>query len=1122
MKKRKRGCKFGLFLAVILISLWFVGGVNAENFTDDFTDNSKINRTTRLIVNNTNKQAILQSDANTFSNNETLLLTHLGNDTDITNPEIALGGGGNPYIIQAEFNDTLHYDYNSAMIGWWNFTIDTNDSSGNGNNGTVTGATHVGEHYEFNGSTDYIELSTSSNPRNITILAWINQTSGSSSTRAIINYGTTLLEINSKVILNFYPNVGEATIGKGYTFNADTWYHVAITYNYDYNSTNGQYFLYVNGVQQHTAFGTNESGSGSGKYIGNFNSNSRWFNGSIDEIAIYNRTLNSTEILEEYQNTAPSKNISTVGYTTGNGGIIGEALIINSTSNVTFPASGNFDPKKGTIDFGLKKSNWSRYSDEIIFYTTDGDKTIQILRNVNSRLDMRFYNGSDFIASRSIDTSGFEANSWHNFTFSWNIEEDSYYIAVWVDGVFNENQELADPVPNNISVSSIFDSFDFETLYIGRRPTSGSWHLNGTIDELRITNTEFSNNNYHSKPSILISEAFDTGISAPIWGNITWDESLPLKTDIEFQTSVSDDGVTWSNWFSSEQADKGMITLTFDDGRDDIYTNATPIMDNFSFSGVFYIVPNWVGTAGYCNISQLQELQNDYGWEIGSHTMNHINKPNVSELNDSKQWLINNNLGYSSLGYPYGGFDQATINITSDYYTTARTIISSQYMTYDNKYRLYIYDGATWDTSLAEIIDTVAANKAWQILTFHSVGATGKSANIGIDDFNSFLSYINDSGVDVVTMAQALDRLGMYTNNTGEQIASQNKRYIRYRALLWSYDGISAPNLSTVTIYYTSVNATDFDGSTTNFFTANSSNITNLVLEKSSYGKINFSVSVNLSGGANLNTYIIISDNYIYINSTALSELNKSATLTLYNLTFTNPRILKDGAVCPSSICTEMSYTSDGNFTFTVTSFSAYSTEETPVTTTTTTTTAGGGARGIYPKVLTLNLTEKEQSIDVSRIDELYIFYNNKKYLIKIKKLTNEFVNLSIDSFFIALKTDESKIIDLDKDGINETKISFKIGFFGLYKSRAKLSFMGIKKIGKEKPIVEEEEIVKEEKLEEQSIITENETKPTPEPEQKPKNKKLIGGLIVLIIVVVGLTSFFFFKKSKKNKIYLP
>src|SRR3989338_5028097 len=121
----------------------------------------------------------------------------------------------------------------------------------------------------------------------------------------------------------------------------------------------------------------------------------------------------------------------------------------------------------------------------------------------------------------------------------------------------------------------------------------------------------------------------------------------------------------------------------------------------------------------------------------------------------------------------------------------------------------------------------------------------------------------------------------------------------------------------------------NFNGSTTNISSADIRNLTNFVIEITSNGKINFSENVDLSQGLDLNKYVNISSNRIEINSTALSALNKFATLSLYGLTFTNPRPLRDGSACPSTICTEVSY-SGGTFIFTVTEFTVYSSEETP------------------------------------------------------------------------------------------------------------------------------------------------------------------------------------------------
>jgi len=49
----------------------------------------------------------------------------------------------------------------------------------------------------------------------------------------------------------------------------------------------------------------------------------------------------------------------------------------------------------------------------------------------------------------------------------------------------------------------------------------------------------------------------------------------------------------------------------------------------------------------------------------------------------------------------------------------------------------------------------------------------------------------------------------------------------------------------------------------------------------------------------------------------------------LYNLTFNNPRILRNGEICPSTICTKESYL-ERTLKFNVTQFSVYSAEETP------------------------------------------------------------------------------------------------------------------------------------------------------------------------------------------------
>ena len=168
---------------------------------------------------------------------------------------------------------------------------------------------------------------------------------------------------------------------------------------------------------------------------------------------------------------------------------------------------------------------------------------------------------------------------------------------------------------------------------------------------------------------------------------------------------------------------------------------------------------------------------------------------------------------------------------------------------------------------------------------------------------------------------------------------------------------------------FTLIILSNFSGETTDLGSVNLSKIENLTFEDVSSGKIKFSDTIDLSGVSNINEHIKISHNRIEINSSALPALNKSATLDLYNLTYDNPRILKDGEVCPSSVCKVINY-SNGKLVFNVSQFSVYSVEETPDEPappsnggggSSSGSSSGGGGGGAVPKPKsTGNVTEEE------------------------------------------------------------------------------------------------------------------------------------------------------------------
>jgi peptidoglycan/xylan/chitin deacetylase (PgdA/CDA1 family) len=65
------------------------------------------------------------------------------------------------------------------------------------------------------------------------------------------------------------------------------------------------------------------------------------------------------------------------------------------------------------------------------------------------------------------------------------------------------------------------------------------------------------------------------------------------------------------------------VALTFDDGCETDLAVAAPILLEANFGATFYVTVKHLGRRGYLSESQLRELS-DLGFEIGSHSMNHI------------------------------------------------------------------------------------------------------------------------------------------------------------------------------------------------------------------------------------------------------------------------------------------------------------------------------------------------------------------------------------------------------------------------------------------------------------------------------------------------------------------
>ena len=134
----------------------------------------------------------------------------------------------------------------------------------------------------------------------------------------------------------------------------------------------------------------------------------------------------------------------------------------------------------------------------------------------------------------------------------------------------------------------------------------------------------------------------------------------------------------------SDNTEKKLIVITFDDCFESAYTKGVPILQNYGFSGTFYISTGYIGKTdsrrnkgilierSYIKLEQIKELLHN-NFEIGAHTDTHPNLTDISPLNvrteihRSKE-ILQDYLGteINSFAYPRGKHNENIVGIVKE------------------------------------------------------------------------------------------------------------------------------------------------------------------------------------------------------------------------------------------------------------------------------------------------------------------------------------------------------------------------------------------------------------------------------------------------------------------------
>jgi hypothetical protein len=221
-------------------------------------------------------------------------------------------------LTAATMAQVPNYLPTNGLVGWWPFNGNANDESGNGNNGTINGATQTTDRFgisnaafDFDGVNDFITTDFqgvgSNNPRTITF--WASPDTNLSD-NYVFSYGSqasgqTLGSwVKCGITNNFVTVTNNA--GSNYSGNdfCNSWHFFTISIPVG-ASTQNQIQMYVDGllINNSSYFNPNttiNTGNSSPFQIGRlfYNLNSNYFHGKIDDIGFWNRTLTQQEITD--------------------------------------------------------------------------------------------------------------------------------------------------------------------------------------------------------------------------------------------------------------------------------------------------------------------------------------------------------------------------------------------------------------------------------------------------------------------------------------------------------------------------------------------------------------------------------------------------------------------------------------------------------------------------------------------------------------------------------------------------------------------------------------------------------------------------------------------------------
>ncbi|MDB9702162.1 gliding motility-associated C-terminal domain-containing protein [Flavobacteriales bacterium] len=241
--------------------------------------------------------------------------------------------------------NNLPNNLQTGLVGYWPFCGNANDESGNGNNGTVNGATlttdrfgNANSAYDFDGVNDYLDFGNPTllnpTPFSYSQSCWIKLVDYSAIQDPILSkrhqdngndWATALIKSDGKV--SFFSDDKQhytTNFATSPVLDSSFWYQFTFVKN------GYSYIMYMNGYLVDSIYDTHIMGGTNDNFIaGKQGAWNAFFKGKIDDIGIWNRALSSSEAQQLYSNGAQQTYQWSTGDTTS-------SILVSPDSTTTY------------------------------------------------------------------------------------------------------------------------------------------------------------------------------------------------------------------------------------------------------------------------------------------------------------------------------------------------------------------------------------------------------------------------------------------------------------------------------------------------------------------------------------------------------------------------------------------------------------------------------------------------------------------------------------------------------------------------------------------------------------------------------------------------------------------